>query len=97
MLLDGFYDVLSKSESEAQIKLTDASHPLFKAHFPQNPILPGFVHLDIIEDIFDFEISVIKRAKYSALVVPNEELTYIKEASKVKVLSGEKTVASFSF
>ena len=94
MLLDGLYEVLKRSETEAIVKLTDASHPVFKAHFPQNPILPGFVHLDIIEDVFDLEITSIKQVKYSALVLPQEELTYLKESNNIKVLCDEKIVVN---
>lgn len=94
MLLDGLYEVLKRSETEAIVKLSDASHPVFKAHFPQNPILPGFVHLDIIEDVFDLEITSIKKVKYSALVLPQEELTYLKESNNIKVLCGEKIVVN---
>ena len=95
MLLDGLYEVLEKSEAQARVKLSDASHPIFKAHFPENPILPGFVHLDIIEDVFDFKIAEIKKAKYSSLVLPQEELVYKKEKNRIKIFSHNKEVANF--
>ena len=96
MLLDGLYEVLEKSAEKARVKLSDASHPVFKAHFPDNPILPGFAHLDIIEDVFNLEITEIKKAKYSALVLPEEELLYKREKKQIKVFSSDKLVASFS-
>jgi len=97
LLLDGLYAVLKKEENEASIKLSDATHPVFKAHFPQNPILPGFVHIDIIEDVFDVNVQGIKKAKYRALVSPKEILIYKKENTKVKAFVDEEEVASFSF
>lgn len=97
MLLEGFYEVVKREDEEAVVRLSDASHPVFQAHFPSNPIMPGFVHLDIIEDVFSFEVTSVKKAKYSAVVLPSEELTYLKDTNKIKVLCKEKTVATFSF
>ena len=95
MLLDGFYEVLQQEQDKVVVKLGDASHPVFQAHFPQNPILPGFVHLDIIEDVFSLEIEVIKKAKYSSLVLPTQTITYIKEKNRIKVFHEDTEVASF--
>ncbi|SFV68561.1 hypothetical protein MNB_SM-4-1424 [hydrothermal vent metagenome] len=97
MLLDGLYEVLNRGENEASVKLSDESHPVFKAHFPQNPILPGFVHLDIIEDVFEMEITAIKKAKYSALILPTQTLVYKRDKNRIKVFMQENEVATFSF
>ena len=96
MLLDGLYTVESLSEAEATVLLSDENHPIFKAHFPNKPILPGFVHLEIITDIFKMEILGVKKAKYNKLVLPSQKLTYIKNANKIRVTCDEKDVASFS-
>jgi len=97
LLLDGLYEVLNRGENEASVKLSDESHPVFKAHFPQNPILPGFVHLDIIEDVFEMEITAIKKAKYSALILPTQTLVYKRDKNRIKVFMQENEVATFSF
>lgn len=96
MLLDGLYEILNADETEANVKLCDEGHALFKAHFPSNPILPGFVHLDIIEDVFNVQLSGIKKAKFSALVHPGATLTYKKVHTKVKVFLDETEVAQFA-
>lgn len=95
MLLDGFYEVIQTNENEVFVKLCDATHKVFQAHFPDKPILPGFVHLDIIEDVFNIEIIGIKKAKYSALVFPSQTLQYIRSDDKIKVICEEKEVATF--
>jgi len=96
-MFDGLYSIVSKAENEIVIKLSDENHPIFKAHFPNNPILPGFVHFEIVSDIFDLEINSIKKAKYSVMVKPDEELKYIKNGNKFNVFNKDgKEVASFS-
>ena len=96
MLLDGLYTVLSSSETEASVLLSDENHPIFKAHFPSRPILPGFVHLEIISDVFNIEIQGVKKAKFNNLVLPSQTLQYIKNANKITVTCDAKDVASFN-
>ena len=96
MLLDGLYSIVQKSENSGVVELCDASHPVFEAHFPQNPILPGFVHLEIVEDLFEIQITGIKKAKYSALVLPSQTLHYTKDNKKIVVTCQDKEVASFN-
>jgi len=97
VLLEGFYEVVKQSDEEAVVQLSDASHPIFQAHFPDNPIMPGFMHLDIIEDVFSLEITTVKKAKYSAIVEPSSELTYTKEHNKFKVYCKDNIVATLLF
>ena len=96
MLLDGLYTVLNANETEANVLLSDENHPVFKAHFPQKPILPGFVHLEIIADVFKLQIQGVKKAKYTNIVLPSQTLQYIKNANKITVKSSDKDVASFT-
>lgn len=96
MLLDGLYTVLSAIETEASVLLSDENHPIFKAHFPQKPILPGFVHLEIVSDIFNLNITGVKKAKYNELVLPSQILQYIKNGNKIIVTCNNKDVASFT-
>lgn len=96
MLLDGLYTVLNASETEVSVLLSDENHPVFKAHFPSKPILPGFVHLEIISDVFNIEIKGVKKAKFTDLVLPSQTLQYIKNANKITVTCNAKDVASFN-
>ena len=95
MITQGLYKVLESSTTQVSVKLSDDSHPIFQAHFPNNPILPGFVHLEIIADLFELKITSIKKAKYTAIIRPSQTLRYIRDKNKFKVLCEEKTVASF--
>ena len=96
MLLDGLYTVLNANEIQASVLLSDENHPVFKAHFPSKPILPGFVHLEIISDVFNIEISGVKKAKFTNLVLPSQTLQYTKNANKITVTCDAKDVASFN-
>ena len=94
-ILEDFYKVLSKNETTAEIELSDKSHPVFKAHFPSRPIMPGFTHFEIVADLFDLEIQSVKRAKFSQMVTPKQILRYEKNANKFRVFCEEKEVANF--
>ncbi len=95
-MIKELYRILSKSDTEAKIELSDKEHPIFQAHFPSRPILPGFVHFEIVADLFDLEIESIKRAKFVHFVTPNQVLQYQKEGNKFRVICEEKEVANFT-
>lgn len=95
-MFNGLYEVISKNENEATVKLSDKKHPIFKAHFPNYPILPGFVHFEIVSDAFDTEILSIKKAKFVSLVKPKQTLKYIRNGNKFSVTCDNKEVASFT-
>jgi len=96
MLMDHFYTVLSKDENKVLIKLADEDHPIFKAHFPKNPIMPGFVNFEIVADVFSLNITTIKKAKFLQTALPNQTLTYTKDNMKFKVYHDEVEIANFS-
>jgi 3-hydroxyacyl-[acyl-carrier-protein] dehydratase len=82
-LTEGLYRVISRSDEKVCIELADASHPVFKAHFEGNPILPGFLQLDIIAEILGKEIAEIGSAKFTKMVLPKMRIIYeIGEAKK---------------
>jgi len=96
MFCDGLYEILDKSENKAIVKLSNKKHPIFKAHFPQKPILPGFVHFEIIEDAFGIKITTVKKTKFTKMINPDEILTYERDKNKFKVFSNEEEVVSIS-
>jgi len=96
VLIDNLYKVEFKDEKKAIVKLADKNHSVFKAHFPTNPILPGFVHFDIVAVVFDLEITSIKKAKFLKTVEPNQTLVYERDNNKFKVMREDEEIASFS-
>jgi len=95
MLTDKLYETLCIDENKATIKLADENHPLFKAHFPDMPILPGYANFDIVAKLFNINITTIKKAKFLKTVTPNQILTYEKNNNKFKVYCKDEEVASF--
>lgn len=94
--IDALYELIASDENEATIKLSCEEHPIFKAHFPSNPILPGFIHFEIVSKLFNIDITQIKKAKFSDIVKPNETLCYKRDTNKFSVLRNKKQVATFS-
>ena len=96
MFCDGLYEIISKDENQAIVQLSNKEHPIFKAHFPQKPILPGFIHFEIISDAFSIEITSIKKTKFTKMINPKEILTYKRDKNKFKVFSNNEEVVSIS-
>lgn len=59
----------------------DAAHPVFAAHFPEQPVLPGVVMLQLAEEIFRTArccpsrpcLSTVKNAKFLSPVTPPQQ------------------------
>ena len=88
-LFKNLFEVLEKSENYYKVKLAKKEHPIFKAHFPENEILPGFIQIDIISDILNHEISSISKAKFLSIIKPEEIIEYYitcVNVSKYKII-----------
>lgn len=95
-LSEGLYRVLNRSEERVEIELSDAGHPVFKAHFEGMPLLPGFLQLDIIAEILEQEIDEITSAKFVKKVLPGERVVYTlspaKNGVRVRLSNAEGTL-----
>ena len=90
------YKIEYQGTDSARIRLSSATHEIFKAHFPEQAIFPGFMHFEVISDVFNVEIASIKRAKFMKIIQPEQVLRYEKKNNKFKVFCEEQLVASFS-
>jgi 3-hydroxyacyl-[acyl-carrier-protein] dehydratase len=88
LFLENLFTVLSYSENCSTVLLSDDTHPVFQAHFESNPILPGFLHIDIIAALFGIEVVGIKKAKYFEIVRPLDKL-------QIKLLKKQGSLMSF--
>ena len=91
-----------KDDCEAVIlKLSNEKHPIFIAHFPQYPILPGFILIDILAEVLNDEVVNIKYAKFIAHIFPNDILECkIKNNDKkrvIKVFKDNEKVSEISY
>lgn len=71
-MIDGLYTILNQELEQVTIKLATESHPVFQAHFPNNPILPGFALIDIIAEVLNDTVVNIQRSKFIAHLIPND-------------------------
>jgi 3-hydroxyacyl-[acyl-carrier-protein] dehydratase len=79
------YTIQLKDISSVVIVLADENHPIFKAHFEGNPLLPAFLHVDIAAEIFGFEVVGISRSKFMEPLLPNDEVVVSIEQRPVGV------------
>ncbi len=70
------YEVVEKKENKVVVKLASPSHPIFQAHFPNNHLLPGFCHVEILSDILKDTIKKIKLFKLQNKALPKEQVHY---------------------
>jgi len=96
-MLNDLYTLLEKKENFFSIKLADKHHPVFKAHFPSNPILPGFIMLEIISEVIDMEITDIKKIKFLNPVLPQDELSFVFEENIVIIKKESVKVSQIVF
>lgn len=100
MLFYDLFKIIKSNENQLfQIKLSDKNHPVFKAHFPKNPILPGFIQIDISQYLFKLDIKKIKKAKFLQIIKPNEilDIELQKEKKKIILFRDEKKVSEFIY
>lgn len=95
------FTLLQKGEKYCKIGLDDERHPIFKAHFPNNPILPGFVLLEIASTLFNQKGKEIKKAKFLHHILPSSILEFtvedMQKSSKIVVLQKETKVAEILY
>ena len=81
MLLNDFFKILSlknitESELTADIKL-NPGHKIYKGHFPGNPIVPGVVSVQIINEVLSEKLRIklmtskAKSIKFTSMINPN--------------------------
>lgn len=90
ILLNKLYMIIESGDSEIKVKFANKEHPIFKAHFPKNPILPGFLQIDIIADILNDKITKIKYCKFIQSIYPLDEVIY-----SIKTIDNQKSILVF--
>ncbi|MDD3324017.1 MAG: hypothetical protein PHN38_02705 [Sulfurospirillaceae bacterium] len=74
---------------------------MFQAHFPNNPILPGFILLDISAQLLHVEIIRILKAKFLQTVAPESILRFCVEEKnkmvKIIVTQNKQKVADLQY
>ncbi len=100
-MIENLYHIMEQNEESIKIKLAESNHPIFKAHFPGNPILPGFTQIEIIAQMLNDDIISIKYSKFLSHILPGDTITYSinKEDKKrrIKILRDSKKVSEIAY
>lgn len=93
-LSKNLYTVKQIDEESWAVHLTDAAHPVFKAHFEGNPLLPAFLQIDIMGEILEKTLIAIGRCKFKHPILPSDEIVYkvvskVENTYKIKILKDE--------
>lgn len=96
------YEIVEKNSDSFEVLLASKEHPIFKAHFPSFPIMPGFLLIEISLEVFGLQIKEIKTAKFVNHAFPEDRLFYTitKKDAKTKIVIknlDQKVVSEFSF
>jgi len=80
MLINDFFKIINIEHSEGSIHSMiqlNASHKIFEGHFPNNPVTPGVVQLQIVKEILEQALDKkcllkeVGRCKFLAILNPN--------------------------
>ncbi len=81
MLLNNFFNIInstqiSENEILKEIEL-NIKHDIYKGHFPENPVVPGVVSVQMINETLadhlelEFFVSKARSIKFSSMIIPN--------------------------
>lgn len=74
--IDSLYEVIEKKENSIVVKLASCTHPIFQAHFPNNHLLPGFCHIEILSLLLQDKIKKIRLFKLQNKTLPEDKVYY---------------------
>lgn len=66
LLKDSFYTIQDQTSTDTTHQSTvliDAQHPIFKGHFPGNPVTPGVVQLEMIKELVGLNLGKTAQLK----------------------------------
>ena len=97
-LTKDFYTVKQLDEQSWEVNFTDATHPVFKAHFEGNPLVPAFLQIDIFGEIVEKELTKIERCKFKSPILPNDSVIYkiakvVENRYRIKIYKDEQEVS----
>jgi len=76
LLSKDLYTSRQLEESRWEVTLTSEEHPVFKAHFEGNPLLPAFLQIDIFAELIQRSIVKIERCKFKQPIRPTDTIVY---------------------
>ena len=92
------YKVLTLDSWE--VTLSDETHPVFKAHFEGNPLLPAFLQIDVLGELLNKKLLSIDKSKFKQPLLPNDKIVYkilkvLDNSYKVEILKNGISATEF--
>ena len=81
MLKDNFYKIVNAGKNENDLFFSielNENHSIFQGHFPDNPITPGVVQMEIVKELLQVDkaqklkMISMSNCKFLAILNPNE-------------------------
>lgn len=100
--IKSLFSIVKQTSEKVTILLSDENHPIFQAHFPNNHLLPGFCHIDILALILKDSIKKINLLKLKRKTLPNDTISYEivtnDKKRKIKIFnSQDQLIGNFSY
>jgi 3-hydroxyacyl-[acyl-carrier-protein] dehydratase len=97
-LTKDFYGVKELEKDAWEVTFTDETHPVFKAHFEDYPLVPAFLQIDIAGELLSKELSKIERCKFKLPILPNDIVVYkivkqVENNYKIKIFKQDEEVS----
>lgn len=98
LLNKNLYSAKKLDENRWEVILSDEDHPIFKAHFEGNPLLPAFIQIDIFTALIEKKITKIERCKFKQPILPNDLIVYeiitkVDHIYKVKIVKNNEVAS----
>lgn len=101
IFIGGLYTVLKQDLEQVTIQLTAENHPIFQAHFPGQPILPGFALIDILSEVLDDTVVYIRYSKFIVHLLPNDiilcKIKTDKNRRSIKIFKNTQKVSEITY
>ena len=87
MLIKNFYSVPNFSVSHERVEasiLLNPKHQVYKGHFPEQPIVPGVIQVQLLRELLEqalnkkFIIKEVVSAKYLNIIIPDDKLLVVE-------------------
>ena len=100
LLSKNLYAYKALTPDSWEVTLANETHPVFKAHFEGNPLLPAFLQIDIFGELLNKNLLSIDKSKFKQPLLPNDKIVYkilkvLDNSYKVEILKNGISTTEF--
>ena len=101
LLSKNLYTSTQLSDDSWKVVMADETHPVFKAHFEGNPLLPAFLQIDIFGELLEKKLVSIKKSKFKLPILPKDKIIYniikrVDNSYKVEIVKDTLSATEFT-